>query len=500
MLRAGARQTFAAFGVPAFRLHWACTVAAFISFMMSFTVQSVITYDLTGSNASVAFVAAGSGVAWFFVGPIAGALADRLPKRRLLVIAQTLIAINFGVLAFLVLSDDISVLWLTASSFLLGSCFAFTGPTRRAYVADLVPRHLVGNGVVLLQSALNFPQIVGPAIAAGLISIAFVGSGGAYVFMFVVLSLTILSLGLMPQGPPRNVLRRSVYREIVRGLRYAASHSRIRLLLGSLLLISVAAGPYQILLPGLLENALGVESVQLGLLQAFAGIGSFTVGVAVAGVVGTRWSGRVMYIMAVGFGLGVLLLGMTPSVVVAFPIMFLLGAGFSAFQAVNTAEVLIQADPEYHGRLTSLTFVPFGVQSMAGLAFGNLADGIGERSMLMIMGISAMVISAVAGVLYQRIRAPARTTLALASDEPRGRPAAASARRLMGTAARKPLNNSPPAKRGEMPKAEGGSVPTQRRGCIWPSGGAPFCHSVTSPPAERGESGSDLFRGFLAGC
>ena len=109
MLRAGARQTFAAFGVPAFRLHWACTVAAFISFMMSFTVQSVITYELTGSNASVAFVAAGSGVAWFFVGPIAGALADRLPKRRLLVIAQTLIAINFGVLAFLVLSDDISV-------------------------------------------------------------------------------------------------------------------------------------------------------------------------------------------------------------------------------------------------------------------------------------------------------------------------------------------------------------------------------------------------------
>ena len=418
MLRAGARQTFAAFGVPAFRLHWACTVAAFISFMMSFTVQSVITYDLTGSNASVAFVAAGSGVAWFFVGPIAGALADRLPKRRLLVIAQTLIAINFGVLAFLVLSDDISVLWLTASSFLLGSCFAFTGPTRRAYVADLVPRHLVGNGVVLLQSALNFPQIVGPAIAAGLISIAFVGSGGAYVFMFVVLALTILSLGLMPQGPPRNVVRRGVYREIVLGLRYAASHSRIRLLLGSLLLISVAGGSYQILLPGLLESALGVESVQLGLLQAFAGIGSFTVGVAVAGVVGTRWSGRVMYIMAVGFGLGVLLLGMTPSVVVAFPIMFLLGAGFSAFQAVNTAEVLIQADPEYHGRLTSLTFVPFGVQSMAGLAFGNLADGIGERSMLIIMGIATMVISAVAGLLYQRIRAPARTTLALASDEP----------------------------------------------------------------------------------
>ena len=190
-------------------------------------------------------------------------------------------------------------------------------------------------------------------------------------------------------------------------------------MLGSLLLISVAGGSYQILLPGLLESALGVESVQLGLLQAFAGIGSFTVGVAVAGVVGTRWSGRVMYIMAVGVRARRAAAGDSrPSVVVAFPIMFLLGAGFSAFQAINTAEVLIQADPEYHGRLTSLTFVPFGVQSMAGLAFGNLADGIGERPMLLMMGIATIAISVVSVALYERIRAPARTTLALASEEP----------------------------------------------------------------------------------
>lgn len=408
MLRAGARHTFAAFSVPAFRLHWACTVAAFVSFMMSFTVQSVITYDLTGSNASVAFVAAGSGAAWFVIGPIAGALADRLPKRRLLVLAQTVIAINFGVLAFLVMTDRIAVIWLTVSSFLLGSCFAFTGPTRRAYVADLVPTRLVGNGVVLLQSALNFPQIVGPAIASGLISIALIGTGGAYVFMFAVLSLTILSLGLMPHGAPRNVARRGVYREIMLGFRYAAGHPRIRLLLLSLLLISVAGGSYQILLPGLLEKVLGVDAAQLGLLQAFAGIGSFTVGISVAAVVGTRWSGWVMYIMAFGFGLGVLLLGLTPSVIVSFPIMFLLGAGFSAFQSVNTAEVIIQADREYHGRLTSLTFVPFGVQSMAGLGFGQLADEIGERWMLVLMGAAAIVISLVAVALYQRIRAPER--------------------------------------------------------------------------------------------
>ena len=64
MLRAGARQTFAAFSVGRYRLHWTQTVAAFIAFSMSFTVQSVVAFDLTGANAAVGLVGAGNGIAW----------------------------------------------------------------------------------------------------------------------------------------------------------------------------------------------------------------------------------------------------------------------------------------------------------------------------------------------------------------------------------------------------------------------------------------------------
>ena len=404
MLRAGARQTFAAFSVGRYRLHWTQTVAAFIAFSMSFTVQSVVAFDLTGANAAVGLVGAGNGIAWLIIGPLAGALADRLPKRRLLVLAQSVIALSFLFLAIMIVTGRIAIIWLVASSFLLGASFAFTGPTRRAYIGDLVPQNLVGNGVALLQSALSLPAMIGPAIAAGLLALPFIGPGGAYFAMSALLGLTIASLWLLPPGEPRRARRGGIYREIWLGLRYAAAQPRLRVLLVSLLLISAAGQPYQVLLPGLLENVLGREAEAVGLLQGVAGAGSLAIGLAVAGFVGTPWSGRVMYGMALIFGLGIALLGLAPSAVAAFPFMFMIGAGVSAFQAINTAEVLAQSEPEYHGRLTALTFFPFGVSTLAGLLFGNLADGVGERGVLIAMGLAVIAVAAVSGLRYDRIR------------------------------------------------------------------------------------------------
>ena len=404
MLRSGAQQTFAAFGVGLFRLHWTLTVMAFMSFSMSFAVMPVVAHELGGDNWSVSLAMAGNGLAWFFVGPFAGALTDRLPKRRLIVLAQAAIAINFAIIGFLILIGQIEVIWLTVSALFLGSCFAFTGPARRAYIADIVPPRLVGNGVALLQTGLTFPQAVGPVLGALLLLTPFVGAEGAYLIMAGILVVTILSLYLMPPGSPRDVPRGSVVRELLLGLRYAATQPRLRVLLATLLLVSATAGPYQNILPGLLENVFGIESRNLGLTTWPMGVGSFIVGLSVAGVVGTRWSGAVLLIMSVAFGLGVALLGVTPNALVMLPVIFLVGSGFSAFQTLNTAEVIRQSDREYHGRITALTFLPFGVQSFTGLAFGRLADIIGEQEVFILMGLAAIMISLVLGLIYIRMR------------------------------------------------------------------------------------------------
>lgn len=406
MIRAGIGQTFEAFGIGLFRLHWSLTVMAFMAFSMNFTVLPIVAFDLGGDNSSVALAMAGNGIAWFFIGPFAGALTDRLSKRRLIVLAQTVIAINYAVIGFLILVGRIEVVWLTVSTLLLGACFAFTGPSRRAYVADIVPPRLVGNGVALLQSGLNFPTSVGPVIGSLLLFAPFIGAAGAYFIMSAILVVTIALLFLMPPGSPRNVPRGSVLRELLLGLRYAWQQPRLRVLLAMLLLVAATAGPYQNILPGLLENAFGIESRNLGLTTWPMGVGSLFVGLSVAGVVGTRWSGGVLLVTSCAFGLGVALLGVTPNALVMLPVVFLIGSGFSAFQTLNTAEVIRQSEPEYHGRVTALTFLPFGVQSFTGLGFGQVADMIGEQDVLIIMGLSAIVISIVLGSVYLRMKSP----------------------------------------------------------------------------------------------
>jgi len=404
MIRAGIGQTFEAFGVGLFRLHWLLTVMAFMAFSMNFTVLPIVAFDLGGDNSSVALAMAGNGIAWFFIGPFAGALTDRLSKRRLIVLAQTAIAINYALIGFLILIGRIEVIWLTVSTLFLGACFAFTGPSRRAYVADIVPPRLVGNGVALLQTALTFPQTLGPVVGSLMLLVSFIRAEGAYFIMAGILVVTILSLALMPPGSPRDVQRGSVLRELMLGLRYAWSQPRQRVLLIALLLVTATAGPYQNILPGLLSNAFGIDTRNLGLTIWPMGIGSFLVGLSVAGAVGTRWSGPLILVMGAAFGLGVALLGVTPNALAMLPVVFLIGSGFSAFQTLNTAEVIRQSNPEFHGRITALTFLPFGVQSFTGLGFGWLADLIGERDVLIVMGVAGIVVSVAFGAIYLRLR------------------------------------------------------------------------------------------------
>ncbi len=113
-----------------------------------------------------------------------------------------------------------------------------------------------------------------------------------------------------------------------------------------------------------------------------------------------------LLVTSCAFGLGVALLGVTPNALIMLPVIFLVGSGFSAFQTLNTAEVIRQSSPEFHGRITALTFLPFGVQSFTGLGFGRLADMIGEQEVFIIMGISAMIVSLIFGTIYLRIKPP----------------------------------------------------------------------------------------------
>ena len=130
------QSTFASLGIRAFRVLWFGTIGSFVAFFMSMIVQSVVAFEITGTNTAVGQVvfAQGAGMAGF--GPIGGAYADRWPRRRVVVICQLASAAVLLMLAYLIQLERLSIGMLSAAAFLMGTSFAFMGPARQSLAVD----------------------------------------------------------------------------------------------------------------------------------------------------------------------------------------------------------------------------------------------------------------------------------------------------------------------------------------------------------------------------
>ena len=129
---------FSALRNPQFRLLWLGSLSAFVGFFASNVVQAVVAFNLTHRNDAVGKVTFGRGLAQLLFAPIGGALADRLSKRSILLSSQSLTAGVFFVLAWFAASGSLTVTDLAAGGFVVGLTFSVLGPTRSAYVLELV--------------------------------------------------------------------------------------------------------------------------------------------------------------------------------------------------------------------------------------------------------------------------------------------------------------------------------------------------------------------------
>ena len=109
-----------------------------LAFGMMQVVQGKVAFDLTGRNGSVGFVYLGQGFAMLFLSPVGGALSDRVSKKKMLSLAQFVIGVMFGVIAVLIATDLITIYLLAGGALVLGIMFSMMGPTRQAWVGDLL--------------------------------------------------------------------------------------------------------------------------------------------------------------------------------------------------------------------------------------------------------------------------------------------------------------------------------------------------------------------------
>ncbi|WBL36661.1 MFS transporter [Tepidiforma flava] len=409
MVGAWFARTFKALEYRDYRVLWIGTSLAFLAFMMSSVVQAVVAFDLTGRNGAVGFVSLGMGLATFLVSPFGGVVADRFPKRRMLFAGQTIIGLNFAAVGLLIIFDLITIPLLALSTLVMGAVFSFIGPARQAWIGELLPPKDLPNGIALQQVGMTLTRVIGPFIAAGLIGLSFVGTGGTYLFMAGLFVFVIGSLAMLP--PSRAVARggRSFREDMALGMRHIRERKRLMLAVVTFIGVIMAGFSYFVVLPGFLENELGRSSKDMALLMAAGAASGFVVSLAVAGAAGSRHAWMLMVAGGVVLGLSLILLAAAPNFGVAMLAMLAIGSGTGAFQVLNNAIVMREAEPAYHGRVMSLTMLAWGVNGLVAYPFGALADRIGERETLGVMaaGVLAIIGAAWAASVPLRPGAPA---------------------------------------------------------------------------------------------
>src|SRR5581483_4712816 len=173
-------STFDSLRVRPYRVLWIGTVLSFVAFMMSMTAQSLVAFDITGNNRAVGSVMFGQGVAMLALTPFGGAIADRVSKRFLLLLCQSSIGVTMLVTGVLIASGAITIFFLAAGAFVVGTMFSFLGPTRTAYIGEIVEEERRGNALALTQVGMNATRVFGPFLAGGLLAWDLVGSAGTY--------------------------------------------------------------------------------------------------------------------------------------------------------------------------------------------------------------------------------------------------------------------------------------------------------------------------------
>jgi MFS family permease len=411
MVHGWLRDTFASLSDPRYRVLWAGTSLSFLAFSMSMIVQSVVAFDLTQKNGSVGVVAMGMGVSTIIAAPFGGVIADRVSKRVLLLAGQTLIAANFGFVGLLIITDQITIPILFTSTLIQGLVFSFIAPARQAWLGELLDGRLRANGIALQQVAMTATRIIGPFIAGALIALSFIGSGGAYLFMGAVMVLVVATLAQLPASPPKKAAGSTALGAFRDGMRHVAARPRLALLTTMFVGVVIGGFSYQVLLAGYLEHELGHDRKDMAWMLGVAGAAGLLATIVIAGKANSPRAWQMMAGSAVVLGLSLMALAVVGGFGGALIVMLAVGAGSSVFQMINSALVLQESDPAYYGRVMSLTMLAWGFNSLAGMPFGALADAIGERETLFVMGVLVLGVCLAASGAHAAIarRVPAAT-------------------------------------------------------------------------------------------
>jgi MFS family permease len=386
-LSAALRRSFSSLQIPNYRRYFAGQIVSLSGNWMQMVAEMWLILELTGSGVAVGITAALQFLPILLFGAWGGVLADRWPKRSLLITTQTAMALPALALWALTASGAVEPWMVFGLVFVRGAVNSVDNPTRQSFVIEMVGADRVVNAVGLNSVLIHAARILGPASAG--ILIATLGVAPCFLLNAATFGAMIVALRGMDAARLAQPASPGDRGGVADALRYLRGQPALLIPLVMMAVIGTLAFNFQVLLP-----LLGRFTFEGGAFAYTALAVAMAVG-SVAGALATGARGRVSETLIAGsaaaFGLFALLAAAAPTLPVAMAALIPLGAVSVTFAAGVNSTLQLGASPEMRGRVMALYSVVFlGSTPIGGPIVGWLAEVAGPRSGLVLAGVAAL--------------------------------------------------------------------------------------------------------------
>ncbi len=410
-------QAFAALRHRNYRLYWLGQIVSLVGTWMQRTAQGWLVTDLvleivaesqiaSVTNWYVALVSAMGTLPVLIIGPFSGVLADYFDKRRVLIVTQSLMAVQAFALAIFAYTGLISIGWLMAFALMLGVIWAFDIPARQGMAIELVGRKDLPNAIALSSGVFNTARIIGPAVTGVILALHFSVADAFLVNAIsfaAVIGALLLMRGDFSARAGRDGGSEPYLQRLSAGISFLLRTRGIRRIVFMVGVLGLLAAPFMPLLPAIARYRLGAGPAQFGFLATCIGIGAVTAAITLASISARglqHLTLRIGYALFIG---SIIALTQITSLTAAYFILAICGFGMNWTFANSNTIVQLAVPDELRGRVMGTYSVVFiGMFPLGTLMMGWAAKNYGVDKALLTGAIIAAIVAIALFVRYPK--------------------------------------------------------------------------------------------------
>ena len=401
-VRTALNRAFRSLRVRNYRLYFIGQTISMSGTWMQSVAQAWLVLKLSGGGVALGIVTALQFLPMLLAGPWGGVIADRVDKRRLVTITQSLSGLLALALGILTVTGVVQLWMVYLLAFLLGLVSLADMPARQAFVIEMVGADDVANAVSLNSVLTNAARIVGPATAG--ILIATIGIGPCFLanaasYVAVVAAFVAMDPGELRRAKP--VQRKSG--QLREGLRYVWSRPDLRAPILLMAVVGTLAYNFAVVLPLMVKVVFHGGAGELGVLYSVMGAGAVAGGLVIAAR--SRATHTMLAWSALALGVALVATALAPGLGTELGVMVLVGVASTAF--IATANTLLQlgSSEEMRGRVMALFMMVFlGTTPIGGPLVGWLAERFGPREALLVGAVATVVAGTAALIRLRHVR------------------------------------------------------------------------------------------------